>query len=142
MKRCFKCGAEKPRTEFYRHPMMGDGLLGKCKPCTMKDARATRVTKNDYYIEYDRQRNLDPQRKARASESFKRCRNPERKKAADMVSNAVRDGKLKKHPCWVCGNEKSEGHHPDYSQPLEVVWLCTRHHRATHAIMLRADLKR
>ena len=40
LKRCFKCGGRFPRSEFYRHPSMGDGLLGKCKGCTKKDAAA------------------------------------------------------------------------------------------------------
>lgn len=44
----------------------------------------------------------------------------------------LRRGKLKQEPCKVCG-QKAEKHHPDYSKPLEVEWLCRRHHLALHA---------
>jgi hypothetical protein len=47
------------------------------------------------------------------------------------VSNAVRDGRLDRpNRCSRC-NEKGriEGHHEDYSKPLEVIWLCTLCHR-------------
>lgn len=46
------------------------------------------------------------------------------------VSYAIRHGKLKKLPCQVCGDPKSESHHEDYSKPLEVIWLCRTHHIA------------
>ena len=59
------------------------------------------------------------------------------KKAASRyaVSSAIRDGKLTKTPCHVCGHEKVEGHHPDYDQPLDVIWLCNPHHRAAHNLL-------
>jgi len=50
-----------------------------------------------------------------------------------MIGNALRDGKVVKRPCEVCGDPKSQGHHEDYSKPLDVVWLCTVHHGARHS---------
>lgn len=44
----------------------------------------------------------------------------------------VRRGHIKKLPCSVCGNKKSQGHHDDYSKPLEVKWLCRKHHNELH----------
>jgi hypothetical protein len=57
---------------------------------------------------------------------------PERIKAQNSVGTAIRNGKLAKQPCTVCGVRKVEAHHPDYSKPLKVVWLCRKHHRAVH----------
>jgi hypothetical protein len=44
----------------------------------------------------------------------------------------VATGRLEKQPCAVCGEAKVEGHHEDYRKPLEIVWLCHRHHRGAH----------
>lgn len=59
---------------------------------------------------------------------------PDKERAKKMVSNALRDGKLERGACVVCGQKKTEGHHPDYSKPLEVIWLCVKHHRERHSL--------
>ena len=61
-----------------------------------------------------------------------RINHPEKSKAYRIVFVNVRNGKLKPKPCEMCGNEKSESHHKDYSKPLEVIWLCKKHHMLQH----------
>lgn len=53
-------------------------------------------------------------------------------KARCDLNHAVRDGKVSKEPCKICGSNKSEAHHQDYNKPLEVIWLCFNHHREFH----------
>jgi hypothetical protein len=61
------------------------------------------------------------------------ARHPEKVKASQAVSNAIRDGRMVKGPCEVCGTtERIEGHHDDYSKPLDVRWLCVPHHAEHH----------
>jgi hypothetical protein len=43
VKRCFKCGEEKPIEQFHLHAMMADGHLNKCKACSRKDDTAYRI---------------------------------------------------------------------------------------------------
>jgi len=40
----------------------------------------------------------------------------------------LRRGKIQKRPCFICGNPKSEMHHDDYYKPLNVTWVCKKHH--------------
>lgn len=111
--------------------------------------RENRKSKLDYYRSYDMRRAMEPHRiEARSryakSESGRLVcnaakarwldRNPAKKKAACAVSNAVRDGVLLKQPCEVCGFIKAQAHHDDYSKPLEVRWLCTKHHKPADRI--------
>lgn len=44
----------------------------------------------------------------------------------------IHDGELIKLPCEICGNIKVEAHHDDYYRPLDVRWLCRKHHREHH----------
>lgn len=53
---------------------------------------------------------------------------PEKYAARQKVLIAVRNGSLVKQPCKECGALKVEAHHPDYSKPLDVIWLCKKHH--------------
>ena len=134
MKKCFKCGAEKALHEFYKHKMMADGHLNKCKECTKIDVRKHR-RENDSVREYDRERSKLPERKSKTAEVTKKWRenNPDGYRAHYLLGNAVRDGRIKREPCEVCGDARTHGHHEDYSRPLDVKWLCALHHHRHHA---------
>ena len=58
-----------------------------------------------------------------------------KRKAHSAFSRAIREGRLvRPSACSGCGGEKRvEGHHPDYSRPLDVEWLCRQCHAARHA---------
>ena len=74
----------------------------------------------------------DPE-KARAADRARYERDKPKRRAQWTARNAVRDGRLLRGACEVCGAEKVHAHHDDYSKPLEVRWLCPKHHAANHA---------
>ena len=135
IKKCFKCGEEKPLHAFYRHAMMRDGHLNKCVACTRKDVGEHRAKNLGKIQEYDRQRASLPHRREMAKRVMQRYKqeHPERRTAHILLGNAVRTGKVQPWPCMICG-EKAEAHHPCYDMPLDVVWLCHSHHVQAHQI--------
>ena len=122
-KTCFKCGIEKPLSEFYKHKKMADGHLGKCKECTRKD-RADHEANNPEAVF-----------KSRLAVCEK---HPTKYNAHKVVETAVNAGVIKKPDyCMGCGcpasESRVESHHHDYCKPLEVVWVCARCHRQLDA---------
>lgn len=53
-------------------------------------------------------------------------------KARWNLNHAIEKGILTRLPCEVCQNSKSQAHHEDYSKPLQVIWLCSKHHGERH----------
>ncbi len=52
------------------------------------------------------------------------------------VADAKKAGELKPGPCEVCGStDKVHGHHENYDRPLDLTWLCPKHHSARHKAM-------
>jgi len=150
-KRCFRCLCIKPIAEFYRHAAMGDGHLNKCKECTKADVARHRIANIQHVRAYDRLRGSAPHRVAARKEyantpegrlthkravSVSRLRFPEKARARAVLNRATRAGRVTPWP--VCAVPECDGtpeaHHPDYSAPLAVVWLCNPHHREAHAM--------
>lgn len=148
-KQCFKCLETKPFSEFYRHPKMGDGYLGKCKTCTKADVaeRETRLRITDpEWTAKERERCRNKSDLARllgnkpeTSKAVKQAwyrRNKHKKKANTILNRAVKRGIVSKpSACNRCGcSGRLEGHHDNYSMPLAVEWLCTKCHGLTRRL--------
>lgn len=79
------------------------------------------------YRRYAEQRRQANRRRAAAE--------PERRRARRAAFAAVQRGEVEKKPCAVCGETRRVyAHHEDYDKPLDVVWLCARHHAERHGI--------
>lgn len=149
--RCKACGKDHlDESAFYA------SNKSRCKECIKASVIANRLEKIEYYRSYDRMRGSQPHRvQARLAyqetEAYRTSHSkanqkylaeqPKRAIARNMVSNALRDGKLFKAPCFICGSDRVEGHHPDYDRPLDVVWLCPAHHKQAHALVRNDEEK-
>lgn len=146
IRKCKICNCKNPDTY--------DGNPGVCKGCYKKRARANREKKLEYYRAYDRQRadlperiksrkevaerwRKDPKLRKKSAIQKKKwaIRNAEKRAAHVILGHALRAKKVFKMPCKICGNKKSDGHHYDYTKPLEVIWLCKKHHGEHHRIL-------
>lgn len=79
--------------------------------------------------------------KGRAAMERQNANNPLGVKARRAVQHGIRDGKLTRQPCSVCGASKAEAHHHNgYAREhwLDVVWLCRVHHFAAHGVKVVA----
>lgn len=116
-KKCSTCQTVKPVSEFGRDRSRPDGINFRCRPCNKEQ-----VKKRDY-----------PR-----YEQIKKSRHLLKIKERRKVRIAVKNGAIVKQPCSQCGSAISFAHHPDYTKPLEVVWLCRQHHEDVHR-MLREE---
>jgi ribosomal protein S27AE len=144
MKTCFKCGQSKPLNEFYAHPRCRQGTLNKCKECTKIDVglHYQKQMQDPAWIAKERERQRIKERARRAagkqtpakskSKNAWRKRNPHKSRAQIRVGHAVRKGALLRQPCEVCGSASVQAHHDDYARPLDVRWLCVKHHAEHH----------
>lgn len=76
---------------------------------------------------------LNPLEESEENMKYK-LENPEKIKAHLVLHRALRNGKICKEPCQICGNENSQAHHPNYLLPLFVKWLCPSHHKKEHLV--------
>jgi hypothetical protein len=61
-----------------------------------------------------------------------RSLNGDKVRAHWMLARAIKRGEVSRPDTCQCGAPNPEGHHPDYSKPLMVMWLCYRCHKKLH----------
>ena len=143
VKRCFKCGVTKPLDDFYAHPMMKDAHLNKCRTCTKRDTREWEQRQPiDERRKYKNEYIKRPKRRDAMNDYLRlqRVKWPEKIRARAIIDKMLIEGTLKRQPCEVCGTtERIHAHHPDYFKPLEVRWLCAKHHKAEHMRLAKEE---
>lgn len=159
-KQCSCCKTLKSRTDFYSDKMQSTGLKSECKECASAYSAKKRILKpkrprKDPELIYKEmllknrewcRKNADVLKQRRrewvannkdkqAAYDRSRRRDPlvkEKERIRSRAVYALKKGHLKRTPCVNCGGEKVEMHHPDYSKPLEVIFLCHKHHMELH----------
>lgn len=148
MKICNSCKAEKKDCEFHKRKASIDGLSAKCRGCQSKydKLRASNPDRVKARAEYAKTEKGMERTKAAKDKWAKnnkgkvyeitksyRESNPKKYKAHGMVAYAIKCGNLVKKPCEICGGNKDiHAHHDDYSEPLNIRWLCASHHGEWH----------
>lgn len=145
MKTCTRCGKEGDNSDFQIRKASKDGYSSSCKECLRlyDKSRASlphRVkarkdySKTEEGMEAARRgsRKHSKTEKGKASAMKWKLANLDKRKVHGIVAYRIKIGELTRLPCEVCGNEKSEAHHDDYEKPLEVRWLCRKHHAEHH----------
>ncbi len=117
------CGAERKPTQRYF-----------CTACKRENSRRynelkgqTQANRDSFNAWYNA--NKEEFKVKRKEDHYYRLKNL----ARSTTNNAIASGILFRKPCEVCGiNMNVEAHHDDYTQPLNVKWLCIKHHKELH----------
>lgn len=156
MKTCKTCGQIKTLNEFYRAVENRDGRAGRCRKCA---AEVSKRWRDSHKLEVKLYRRANKERDTMYAAEWRACNperhyerarrwtlaNPRKSKAHRLVSQAIRLGKLHRHECVVCRkiygcHSEAEGHHCDYRDPLQLMWLCPTHHKGWHRTFLTEDV--
>lgn len=135
-KQCNKCKRILPIESFYTSKIIKDGHMGTCKKCWCEICRTKRIKYKTYYTEYEHKRAQNDERKeiARVLSKNYRIKFPERKNAQQIAERAIKKSVIvKPKTCCICGMEtKLYAHHPNYNEPLNVIFLCCSCHNKIH----------
>lgn len=142
-KYCPSCKQDKSRKDFSLSNRRADGLRAYCKDCEReKQLEYNKRTnyQSEYYsknhdirLEKSKQWAKNNREKVNkyVREYYKRPDVWIKWRARLYVKQAVKRGKLiKPAHCEAkdCNVTKIQAHHPDHKKPLDVIWLCHKHH--------------
>ena len=145
---CTKCGVTKTSDEFAKHSATKDGLQCECKQCKAKryldnreNIRASQKVEWIAYADQNREvlneksrvRRLHTKEKDAAYRAQFNIECAPKIAAKNAIWSHLLTGRLERKPCEMCGCNKADAHHDDYAKPLDVRWLCRKHHARWHS---------
>ncbi len=158
MKICPKCKEEKRITEFHKDRSKSSGFRSHCTTCTNIKSKNFREQNPEYmrnwlvknegyhkkwggvYGEYGRLYAKANRDKIRLNRERYNNKWPEKVLSRYIYVAALKRGDIIKQPCETCGDIKVDGHHENYNEPLEIIWLCRKHHQERHAELKRINI--
>ena len=152
MKICSKCLEEKDNSSFWKRNNRKSGVNSECKDCA-KSRRTKSYKENIIKCREKRKEYYNKNRdklcggqveSQKGNVRYRKYQNKyltrKRKQgdirfiARQILGLAVKAGMLKKpevcSTCFCYG--RIEGHHMDYMKPLDIVWVCSKCHKAIH----------
>ena len=148
MKKCTTRRENKLDSEFTKDRSRKDGLNYICKICqSKKDKRYRENYKEEIRIRHEKYRETNKMKIKVQGEKYyennkKRIMAYHKKyywehlkesRARGKFQHYIKKGAIIRQSCEICSEPKSEGHHPSYDKPLDVIWLCRKHHKREHS---------
>ena len=159
-KMCSKCKELKDLSGFYKNYKSKDGLSYQCKACQkvyhqsqhIKDQKkayaasdigreavkraATKYKTSEKGKKSNREWKKTDAGKACVNKSSARYREKHKEKLKShwALKSAIKKGDvIRPDLCSLCGASGIiDGHHEDYSKPLDVIWVCRQCHADIH----------
>jgi hypothetical protein len=144
-KKCIGCKQVKNVSEFYT----SNGYYQSyCKDCKREQAYKFRDTDQSrehmrlYMREYRKthkriRKPLSVKQRTNQQTSNSRYRtnpiNKIKRNAQQRIATLIRSERLKREPCFLCGDVNTEAHHPNYGNPLYIIFLCKSCHEKIHS---------
>ena len=138
-KQCTKCKQIKPLSEFSKHHVTKDGYQYNCKTCFSKYHKEYHQTEHGKEVNRKAVQRYYQTKKGKFAKKNFRFRHYEQYKAAIIITNAIRLGKLPRSDnfqCFYCLAQAEEYHHwhgyaPEYQ--LDVIPVCKKCHWHIHS---------
>lgn len=145
---CRKCAISKPISEFSKDSKQEDKKNKECRACIADRWKAHKEKDPERQVKrwrkYADANNEKLKQKSKDYRKFSKDQEREYRKqykidyapkidAKNAVWSHLMTGRMIKMPCEVCGSTKADAHHDDYAKPLDVRWLCRKHHSAWHS---------
>jgi len=148
-----KCAREKERYERNKEYLgkesrrIGRNPICKCgiEKENLNEAYCSKCSHEKKRLLYQSRKNDPKFIEERRAKSIKRLndnfQNRLKKNCREATHRRIKSGLLIKGNCEVCkSSENIQAHHPDYTDPMNVRWLCYLHHAKHHQNELKSQL--